>query len=258
MSPAVRLMPVLLVSNGRLVKTVRFKNPVYVGDPVNTLRIFNEIGVDEVVVLDISASRKNRGPDINLVREMAEECFMPFTYGGGVTSLQQIDDLLVSGVEKVALRTSLVAGPTLVTEGAQKFGSQAIVAAVDAVRTRSGEPDSLVGYRHRRTGIMPAILAANAQSMGAGEIFLTSVDAEGSWRGFDFDLIRDVSEAVTIPLVAHGGGGSKEDVLSLACSSLVSGVALGSMSVFQNRGKGVLVNFPDFNFNPHYCSEKES
>lgn len=251
-------MPVLLVSSGRLVKTVRFRNPVYVGDPVNTLRIFNEIGVDEVVVLDISAGKRSRGPDIGLIREMAEECFMPFTYGGGVNSLQQIEALLVSGVEKVAFRTNLVSRPNLLTEGAEKFGTQAIVAAIDAIRTRSGRTDSLVGYQPRRTGIKPAILAARAQSMGAGEIFLTSVDAEGTWRGFDVELIQEVSEAVTVPLVAHGGGGSKQDVLSLASSSFVSGVALGSMSVYQNPGKGVLVNFPHFTLDSQKDLERQS
>lgn len=240
----VRLMPVLLVSHGRLVKTTRFKNPVYVGDPVNTVRIFNELGVDEIVVLDISASSRGRGPDFGLIQEIAEECFMPLTYGGGVRNIRQIEKLLLSGAEKVAIRAAFTRGPEIISEAAAQFGSQAVVVAIDAQQKPFGGWRSLVDEGVFSKDRNPARIAEVAQEMGAGEVFLTSVSSEGSWSGFDYDLIRDVSERLTIPVVANGGAGSKEDILSLANTLLVSGIAVGSMSVFQKQGKGVLVNFP--------------
>jgi imidazole glycerol-phosphate synthase subunit HisF len=241
---SIRLMPVLLVSDGRLVKTTRFRNPVYVGDPVNTVRIFNEIGVDEVVVLDISASRRNREPDFGLVQEIAQECFMPLSYGGGIKTRDHMDALFLSGVEKVVVRSAFIERPELISEAAEKYGSQAVVAAIDVfdsfLRGRRVVGEKRLFFSEHN----PVKLAETAQALGAGEIFLTSVSREGTWAGFDLGLVRDVSKSLTIPLVAHGGAGSTQDVLSLIETGLVSGVALGSMTVFQGKGKGVLVNFP--------------
>lgn len=241
----VRRMPVLLLSRGRLVKTTRFRRPCYVGDPVNTVRIFNELGVDELVAADISASRSGRGPDFGLIREIAEECFMPLTYGGGVRDLSQVEELLMNGVEKILIRRAFFERPDFVSEVADRFGSQAVVVAIDAVRSRWGNFRVLGAPPlafHKKNAIDAAI---EAEVRGAGEIFLTSVDAEGSWQGFDYELIQSVSEAVKVPLVAHGGAGTAQDIHDLSKSSLVSGVGVGSMAVFQSKGKGVLVGFPD-------------
>jgi cyclase len=240
-----RVIPALLLRNESLVKTVRFKKFTYVGDPCNTVRIFNELEVDELTFLDITATRQDRSPNLQLLADIANECFMPLGYGGGIRSFADAQEILKLGFEKVVLNSRAVEQPRLITELANHFGSQAVIVSIDVkcnllghrtVRTRSGM---------HNTGRDPVEWACETERLGAGEILLTSIDREGTWEGFDIDLVKSVSEAVHIPVIAHGGAGSLADIGTVVRQAGASAVALGSMVVFQKKGMGVLVNFPN-------------
>lgn len=238
-------MPALLLRGRGLVKTVRFKQPVYVGDPVNTIRIFNEKEVDELVVLDIDATRERRGPNLPLIRELAGECFMPLAYGGGITEIEQIRALLRAGVEKVVLNTTVWTQPALVTEASRIFGSQAVVVSIDVRKSLLRRSRVYAAAGSRDTGIDPVTAARRAEELGAGEILLTSIDRDGSYLGYDVPLIRAVAEAVSLPVVACGGASSVDDFLPAIRDGGASAVAAGSLFVFQGVHRAVLVHFPD-------------
>ncbi|OZI15795.1 imidazole glycerol phosphate synthase subunit HisF [Bordetella genomosp. 7] len=240
-----RVIPCLLLRDGALVKTVRFKNGRYIGDPVNTVRIFNELEVDELIVLDIRATIEGREPDFSLLAEIADECFMPLAYGGGVSSLLDAERIFKIGVEKVIINTSAVRAPQLIGQIAEVFGSQSLIVSIDVKRTWRGRE---VVHTHGgtvKTGKDPVAWAIEVQSLGAGEIMLTDIDREGTWRGIDTKLIRSVAEAVSVPLIAHGGCASIADIEAAVKIGHASAVGVGSMVVYQGKGMGVLVNFPD-------------
>jgi cyclase len=239
-----RVIPALLLRNESLVKTVRFGKFTYVGDPANTVRIFNELEVDELLFLDITASKERRGPNLKVLTDIANECFMPLGYGGGIGTLDQAKAVFDVGFEKVAINSQAAANPGLIGDIAGHFGSQAVIASIDVknglfggqtVRTRGGR------YNTRRD---PVEWAKEVEMMGAGEILLTAIDREGTWEGFDLELIKSVTDAVSIPVIAHGGAGSVEHIRQVVKQANASAVALGSMIVFQKKGMGVLVNFP--------------
>jgi imidazole glycerol-phosphate synthase subunit HisF len=240
-----RVIPVLLVRDGCLVKTVRFGRCAYVGDPCNTVRIFNELEVDELLVLDISLKRTMRGPDLRLISDLADECFMPLGYGGGVRTLDDARAIFATGIEKVVINTAAVARPDLIGEIASVYGSQAVIVSIDVMRGLLGAQRVRTENGRRGTGLHPVVWAKQAARLGAGEILLTSIDREGTWDGFDLDLVRRVADAVTVPVIAHGGAGCMQDIRNAVAKGGSSAVALGSMVVFQKRGMGVLVNFPD-------------
>lgn len=237
-----RVIPCLLLRNSALVKTVKFEKPGYVGDPINVVRIFNEKEVDELVFLDIRATPDQREPQYDVIGEIASQCFMPVAYGGGVRSLEAIARIFWLGIEKVLLNSVLADRPGLLREAADRFGSQSVVASVDV---RSGTK----GYRvfthggTRDAGQEPERYAAWLQDAGAGEILLTSIDRDGTQRGYDLDLVRQVAAAVDVPVVASGGAGSVDD-LRAAILSGASAVAVGSMVVYHGRHRAVLVSFP--------------
>lgn len=240
-----RVIPCLLLKDGGLVKTVRFRKPNYVGDPINTVRIFNELEVDELAFLDISASVEGREPNYELLRDIANECFMPLAYGGGIRTVAAGEKVLQIGFEKLVLNSAALETPELIGGLARKFGSQAVIVAIDVRRKLLG------GYRvERRSGTEhdvrgPEQWAREVESLGAGEILLTSIDREGTWGGFDLELVSSVSAAVGIPVIANGGAGSLADIRSAIVQGRASAVGLGSMVVYQSKGMGVLVNFPD-------------
>ena len=240
-----RVIPALLLRNESLVKTVRFGKFTYVGDPCNTVRIFNELEVDELLFLDITATREGRPPNLKVLADIANECFMPLGYGGGIRTLDQAKAIFDIGFEKIALNSSAIADPDLITAIASHYGSQAVIVSIDVkrgllgrqtVRTRSGKHNT-----HRD----PVAWAQEVERLGAGEILLTSIEREGTWEGFDLDLVRRVTAAVHIPVIAHGGAGNVEHIGQVVKQAQASAVALGSMVVFQKKGMGVLVNFPD-------------
>ena len=241
----VRVIPALLLRDESLVKTVRFGRYVYVGDPCNTVRIFNELAVDELVFLDITATREGRAPNLRLLADIANECFMPLGYGGGVRTFEQAEAILRLGFEKVVINSHALERPALITELADHFGSQAVVVSIDVRRNLLGHPHvhSLAGTKNTRRD--PVEWARQAESLGAGEILLTSIDREGTWDGFDIELIKSVTAAVGVPVIAHGGAGSVEHITQAVSEAHASAVAVGSLVVFQKKGMGVLVNFPD-------------
>lgn len=239
-----RVIPALLLRNESLVKTVRFGSYTYVGDPANTVRIFNELEVDELLFLDITATRERRSPNLKVLAEIADECFMPLGYGGGIRSLDEARAVFDIGFEKVAVNSSAIDDPSIVTAIATPYGSQAVVASIDVKADLRGRPRVRHPARRRTLDRDPVDWARELESRGAGEILLTSVDREGTWSGFDLDLTAAVANAVNIPVIAHGGGGSVGDI-GAAVGAGASAVALGSMVVFQKKGMGVLVNMPD-------------
>lgn len=239
-----RVIPVLLLRHESLVKTQRFGRFSYIGDPCNTVRIFNELEVDELVLLDIAASVNGEGPNYGLLKDVANECFMPLAYGGGIDSLEKAKRVFDIGYEKIVINTAALARPALISEIASQYGSQALVASIDVkkgffggwgVRSKGGRK---VAHKD------PVAWAKDVECLGAGEILLTSIDREGAWSGFDLDLVKAVSDAVSVPVIAHGGASSVEDI-GAAVKAHASAVALGSMVVFQKKGMGVLVNFPE-------------
>jgi cyclase len=240
-----RIIPTLLLHKESLVKTVRFGRITYVGDPVNTVRIFNELEVDELLLLDITASQEKRPPNLKMLAHIADECFMPLGYGGGISSLDQAKAVFDIGFEKVAINTHAAEYPKLISEIAGYYGSQAIIVSIDVRKSLFGGHTVRILSGKRNTRRNPVAWAKEVEQMGAGEILLTSVDQEGTWEGFDFEIIRRVTDAVSIPVIAHGGAGTLEHIRRVVKESHASAVALGSMVVFQKKGMGVLVNFPD-------------
>lgn len=242
-----RIIPALLLRNESLVKTVRFGKFTYVGDPANTVRIFNELEVDELLFFDITASCEHRCPNLKVLADIANECFMPLGYGGGIRSLDQAKAVFDLGFEKVALNTHAAENPALICEIARHFGSQAVIASIDVKKSLLGGQSvrTLGGQRNTRRD--PISWAVEVEKMGAGEILLTSIEREGTWEGFDLELVKRVTDAVSIPVIAHGGAGSVAHIEQVVKQANASAVALGSMVVFQKKGMGVLVNFNEAN-----------
>lgn len=243
-----RLIPCLQVRSGSLVKTQRFGRFGYIGDPANTCRIFNECEVDELAVVDILATVSGQGPDFGLLHDIADECFMPVAYGGGLRTLSEVERVLRIGIEKVIIGSAAYRDPYLVTQIAQAFGSQCLVSAIDVARGRRNKLHCRARSGSEVTGLDPVAWAKQVEDLGAGEILLTSIEREGTWAGLDHELISAVAKSVSIPVIAHGGANSKEDVLKAVRQSGASAVALGNMVVYQKQDMGVLVNFPRVSF----------
>ena len=247
-----RLIPCLLVHNGGLVKTVRFADPKYVGDPINAVRIFNEKGVDELIVVDIDATRQQREPDYRLIGNLANECRMPLCYGGGVTSCAQIERIIGHGVEKVAVGASAVTRHELLSEAASRVGRQSLVVVVDVKKTGLLRRHEVVTHNGTvRTGHDPVEFAKHVQEQGAGEILLNSVDRDGTMEGYDLELVARLPGSVTIPITILGGAVSLGDVESLYRAHGIIGAAAGSLFVFKGKYRAVLINYPS-------CSEKDA
>lgn len=236
-----RVIPCLLVSNSGLVKTRQFSHPTYVGDPNNAIRIFNEKEVDELIVIDIDASKRRSGPDLRLIEEFAGECYMPVTYGGGIRSVSDAADILSLGVEKVSLQSSVIETPALITEIASRFGSQAVVASVDVVSTERGRPKLRREPRLRQQTPWLSWLKT-LENLGAGEILLTDVDREGTQKGINPHLFQQASAAIQVPLIAHGGVASLSDIRA-AMNAGASAVAAGSFFVFYGPHRAVLISY---------------
>lgn len=239
-----RVIPCLLLKNKGLVKTVQFKEPRYVGDPINAVWIFNQKEVDELIFLDIMATKESNKPSIELISKISDECFMPLTVGGGIRSVEDIKELLNAGAEKVSINTYAVENPSFIKEASDVFGSQSIVVSIDAKRHKKGLYEVFTHRGTRPAGIDPVSLAVQMEGMGAGEILINSIDREGTMEGYDIQLIREVSDAVNIPVIACGGAGKLEDFADAINVGHASAVAAGSFFVFHGRRRAVLINFP--------------
>lgn len=242
-----RIIPCLLIQGGKLVKTVRFAEPRYVGDPINAVRIFNEKEVDELVILDIDASSEGRGPQLDLIQGIASEAFMPVAYGGGVRSAQEARDVLRLGVEKIILNTSAMSNPGLVREISEECGAQSTLVCLDLERMPDGKVQALACRGKDRRTVKPSELARTFQELGAGEIIVQAVHRDGGMSGYDLDLVRDVASAVSIPVVAIGGAGSLEHLSQAIREGGASAAAAGSMFVFYGKFRAVMIQYPSRN-----------
>ena len=240
-----RIIPALLLRNDSLVKTVQFKNPGYIGDPINTVRIFNELEVDELVFLDIEATINNRKPNLKILSEIADECFMPLAYGGGLNDFETVKSIFSIGFEKVILNTITHYDPSFITRVAEHYGNQAVIVSIDVKKNFLGKYEVWSHCGRNNTKKNPVNWAQEVEKYGAGEILLTNIDREGTWSGFDTELIKKVTDAVSIPVIAHGGAGNITHIAQAVKLGGANAVALGSMVVYQQKGMGVLVNFPD-------------
>jgi len=240
-----RVIPTLLLRNASLVKTVNFNKFNYIGDPVNTVRIFNELEVDELCFLDITATKENRDPNYKVLAEIAEECFMPLCYGGGLKDLEQVKKILGLGFEKVIINTAATMDSQLIPKIVNSFGSQSVIGSIDVKKPLFSSKKVFSHSGEYNTGVDPLMWAANLENMGVGEILLTSINHEGRWKGYDYELTKRVTENVNIPVIANGGCGNVEhiDIVLNKCGAQAA--AVGSFVVYQKQNMGVLINFPN-------------
>ena len=238
-----RVIPCLLLKNLGLVKTIQFKDPKYIGDPMNAIKIYNDFEADELVFLDINASKENRTINLEFVKKVGQEAFMPFAVGGGIKKIEHVKNVFNSGAEKVVINTAAIENPNLIKEAAEIFGSQSIILSIDAKK----EKNSYKVYTHggtKQTNFSPSELANKMESLGVGEILINSIDQDGTMLGYDLDLIKAVSSAVNIPVVACGGAGCLQDFIK-AIRAGATAVAAGSLFVYSGRNKGILITYPD-------------
>ncbi len=240
-----RIIPCLLVKNKGLVKTVKFADSKYIGDPINAVRIFNEKQVDELIVLDISATSNNEVPNFKLIENLAMECEMPLCYGGGVKTMDQAQTIIGLGVEKVAISSAAIENPQLMLSIAEKIGSQSVVAVLDVKRRMlSKKYDIWTHNGKKNTGKCPLEFAQQLQQNGVGEIVLNSIDNDGVMKGYDLTMAAKMRENITVPLTILGGAGSLDDIGLLISQLGIVGAAVGSLFVFKGPYKAVLINYP--------------
>jgi imidazole glycerol-phosphate synthase subunit HisF len=239
-----RIIPCLLVHQKGLVKTVNFKHPKYVGDPINAVRIFNEKEVDELMVLDIDATAENREPDYKMIENLAAECRMPLCYGGGVKTVEQAQRIFSLGVEKIAFSSAAVEDISLITKIGEVVGTQSVIVVVDVKKKLLGGYEVYTHNGKKKTGKDPVEFVKQLQKMGAGEIVVNSIDNDGIMKGFDFVIIDKIRQAITIPMTVLGGAGSLEDIGKVIDKYKIIGVSAGSLFVFKGVYKAVLINYP--------------
>lgn len=242
-----RIIPCLLYDGSGLVKTIKFKNPSYVGDPINAIKIFNDKEVDELILIDINASRQKRKPNFDKIADMAGEAFMPFAYGGGVKTFDDFASLYKIGVEKVVVNSLIQENPEVIKKVMEQYGSQAVVASIDFKKQVFGAkvPYSYIGNKIKCDLTNYAKYLAN--ELGVGELMLYSVDRDGTWEGYDNETISQLLNSVEIPVIACGGCGNLDDLKKVLYETNVNAAAIGSMAVYSKKGMGVLINFPDRN-----------
>lgn len=239
-----RIIPILLLKGGGLYKTRGFENPTYIGDPINAVKIFNEKEVDELCFLDIAAARSGADPDFAIIKDIAGECFMPLSYGGGIKTAEMVKELLGIGIEKVIVNSATYTIPGLVPELASRFGVSTVVGSIDVKKTWTGKEKVMIHGGSESIPYGPVEWAVELERRGVGEILINSINRDGEMSGYDLDLIKRVATSVNVPVVAAGGAGSIDDFLKAANQSGASAVAAGSMFVFQGKHRAVLITYP--------------
>ncbi len=235
----------MLIRNGVLVKTVNFKEPIYVGDPLNAVRIYNDKEVDELIIIDIDATRLGVGPNYNLIKMVANECRMPVTYGGGVNSVEQFDRIIGLGIEKVAISSAAIENPKIIKDASTRVGSQSVVVVIDYTRNKENSRVTIKTHNGTKPTVLdPLDFLQTAQKFGAGEILLNSIDRDGTMLGYDLVTIRDLKKHIYTPLTVLGGAGSDVDIRELFTEFNSIGAAAGSLFVFKGKYKAVLINYP--------------
>jgi cyclase len=239
-----RIIPSLLIQDKGLVKTVNFKSPKYVGDPINAVKIFNEKEVDELVVFDIDATVHGNEPNYSLIERLANQSMMPLCYGGGVKTVEQAQRIFSLGIEKIALSSAVLHNPKLITDISDRVGAQSVIVVLDVKKKMLGGYEVYTHNGKKATSINPFKFAEEAQKLGAGEIVINSIDRDGTMKGYDLDLIGKVREKITVPMTVLGGAGSLDDIEKVIEKHGVIGVAAGSLFVFKGPYKAVLINYP--------------
>lgn len=242
----IRVIPSLLLRRSGLVKGSKFTGHRYIGDPMNAVKIFNEKEVDELVFLDVGATPSGAEPNFSLIQDIATEAFMPLAYGGGVSSVEHVGRLIRIGVEKVILNTAALVRPAFIREAADLAGSSSVVVGIDVRRSVFGRYEVVSSCGAKKTGRDPVEWAAEVAALGAGEILLTSVDREGTMKGYDVDLVRAVTSAVHVPVIASGGAGGLDDFLKAVEQGGAAAVSAGNMFVFHGKHRAVLITYPDY------------
>lgn len=240
-----RLIPCLSIQNRGLVKTTKFSNPRYLGDPINAVKIFNRKGVDELCILDITATKENRGPDFEYLRDIASEAFMPLSYGGGITQISEIEKLFYLGYEKTIINTSFITNPELIKQASEFAGSQSIVVSIDVKNELFGRKFCFINDGHTKIKEDPVTLAKKAEELGAGEILLNSITYDGTMKGYDLELVKDITNAVSIPVIACGGAKDIHDFKIVLEEGGAHAAAAGSIFVYYGSQKAVLITAPD-------------
>ncbi len=240
----IRVIPVLLLKGSGLYKTVKFKDPKYVGDPLNAVKIFNDKEVDELCFLDITATNENRDPNYKLIAEIASECFMPLSYGGGIKTLDQAKKLFGLGIEKIILNTSVHSNPLLIEELASHFGSQSILVSIDVKKNFLGSYEIYTNSGTKNTGRDPVNFALEVQKLGAGELIVNSIEREGTMRGYEIDIISKITKKLDIPVIACGGASCVDDFYSVVKEGNASAVGAGSLFVYHGKHRAVLISYP--------------
>lgn len=240
-----RVIPVLLLKDRVLVKSIRFKDHKYIGDPINAVRIFNDLKADELVFLDIDASQQDRLISLDFVRAVGAEAFMPFSVGGGIRSLEDIRRVLAAGAEKVVINTQAALYPNFIKQASDAFGSSTVVVCMDVKKSLFRGRRVWTRNALRPTQFEPVEFARLMEETGAGELIVQSIERDGTMLGYDLDLIRSISDAVSIPVVALGGAASNDDLIAAYRDGHADGLAAGSMFVFQDTRRGVLINYPE-------------
>ena len=241
-----RVIPCLLLQNSGLVKTIKFKDSKYLGDPINIVKIFNEKEVDELVFLDITASFERKRPPFKLLEKVASEAFMPLGYGGGIRNIEDVKTILGLGIEKVIINSYAIENPTFIAEMANFAGSQSVVVSIDIKKKIFEKYEVCTNRGTKGTGLNPVEFAITAQRYGAGELLLCSIDRDGTMKGYDLDLIRQVTNAVNIPVVACGGSRTIQDLALAVKQGGASAAGAGSMFVFQGPHRAVLISYPEY------------
>jgi cyclase len=240
-----RIIPVLLLRKKGLVKSIKFKNHRYIGDPINAVKIFNDLKADELVFLDILASKENRSISLDFVKNVGEEANMPFAVGGGISTIEQIRNIIGAGAEKVVINTKAAKAPDFIHEASETFGSSTIVVCIDVKKHFSGEEQTWILNGSKPTGISPIDFAQQMEKNGAGEIIIQSIDYDGTMNGYDLPLIRKISQAVRIPVIALGGAGHIGHLKQAYSEGYANGLAAGSMFVYHGPRRAVLINYPE-------------
>ncbi|MCZ2460131.1 MAG: AglZ/HisF2 family acetamidino modification protein [Chitinophagales bacterium] len=240
-----RVIPVLLIDGDHLVKSVGFKNYRYIGDPINAVRIFNELQADELVFLDISATRNRRVISLDLVKNIGEEANMPFCVGGGICEISQIREILSAGAEKVVIGTHAILDPDFIRRASDEFGSSSITVCIDVKKRKFGKEQVWTFNGSRPSGFDPLEFAQIAEKNGAGEIIVQSIENDGKMNGYNLELIKQISKSVLTPVIALGGAGNIQDFKRAYREASATGLAAGSFFVFYGNNKGVLINYPE-------------
>lgn len=239
-----RVIPCLLLRNQGLVKSVKFKDYVYIGDPINTVRIFNEKEVDELIILDTTATLEKRNPSFELIKNIGSESFMPIAYGGGIRTLDEAREIISLGVEKIILNTAAIKTPLIVKKLSDAIGCQSVVVSIDIKKNWLRGYEVYLSSEKASARINPVEHAIKMQEMGAGELMINSVDRDGTFQGYDIELIRLISNAVTIPVIACGGAANLDHLKEALTEGGASAAAAGSLFVFHGRHKAVLISYP--------------